>query len=136
MVTKVIARGVALFLLLFNGIAAIFGGWQLIAHPDGSSIKLSLDYISGSPFDNYLLPGVMLFISNGVFGFFVLFCTLGEIKNYPRLILIQGIILFAWILVQILMVREINSLHIALGSIGILLILSGRILMRSKHNHH
>ena len=136
MAMKVIVRGIALFLLLFNGIAAIFGGWQLIAHPDGSSLKLPLEYIRRSPFDNYLIPGVILFISNGVFCFFVLFCTLGQVKNYPRLILIQGIILIAWILVQILLVSEINSLHIVLGSIGILLILSGRILMKSKRNHH
>jgi len=132
---KVIVRGVALLLLLFNGIAATFGGWQLMAHPDGSSLKLSLDFIRRSPFDSYLIPGVILFISNGVFNFFVLLYTLRQIKNYSRLILIQGIILIAWILIQTLMVREINSLHIALGSIGILLILSGIILMKSKRAH-
>ena len=132
---KVIVRGVALLLLLFNGIAATFGGWQLMAHPDGSSLKLSLDFIRRSPFDSYLIPGVILFISNGVFDFFVLLCTLRQIKNYSRLILMQGIILIAWILIQTLMVRETNSLHIALGSIGILLILSGIILMKSKRAH-
>lgn len=28
-------------LLLFNGIGALYGGWNLMMHPDGSSIELT-----------------------------------------------------------------------------------------------
>lgn len=40
---RIFLKSAAVLLLLFNGTGALFGGWQLIAHPDGSSLQLTLD---------------------------------------------------------------------------------------------
>ena len=43
-----------------------------MAHPDGSSIQLSMEWLNPTPFTSYLLPGLVLFIFNGLMSFFVL----------------------------------------------------------------
>ena len=58
-------------LLLFNGVGALFGGWSLIVHPDGSGLQLSMDWLRHTPFPDYLIPGVILFIANGLFSVYV-----------------------------------------------------------------
>jgi ABC-type proline/glycine betaine transport system permease subunit len=62
----------AALLLLFNAIGALFGGWNLITHPDGSSLQMSLDFLKKTPFHTYLIPGIILFVANGLFSIFVL----------------------------------------------------------------
>jgi len=90
---KMLFKILASLLLLFNGIGAIYGGWNLITHPDGSSFQMSLEYLKYSPFDDYLISGIILFIANGVFSFFVVSVIVFKIKNYAWLIIIQGVIL-------------------------------------------
>ena len=71
----------AAFLLLFNGVGALYGGWNLIAHPDGSSIDLSMSWLKHTPFQNYRIPGIILFIANGLCSIFVLTTLLLKFKR-------------------------------------------------------
>jgi hypothetical protein len=118
-------RTMSIILLLFNLIGAFYGGINLMLHPDGSSIKLSLDLLQYTPFDNYFIPGVILLSANGLFCAFVLFNVLKNSSTYGRLIIAQGIILTGWIIIQILLIRVIFILHFILGAVGILLIILG-----------
>lgn len=54
------------FLLLFNAIGAFYGSYMLIADPAGVEIGLPPGMLEGSPFHNYLIPGVALLLVNGV----------------------------------------------------------------------
>jgi amino acid permease len=69
---KAFLKILTVLLLLFNGIGAIYGGGNLILHPDGSSIELSPDWLKHTPFRDYLIPGIILFIANGLLSVFVL----------------------------------------------------------------
>src|SRR6266498_5301596 len=97
----------ASLLLFVNGIGAIYGGWNLITHPDGSSIELSLQFLKHTPFNDYFTPGIILFIANGLFSLFVLATIIFHFKNYAGYIIAQGVILTGWIIIQIIMIREI-----------------------------
>jgi hypothetical protein len=88
----------ATILLLFNGIGALYGGWNLITHPDGSSLQLSLQLLENTPFRNYLIPGIILFITNGLFSLLSLMILLLRLKNYEWFVVIQGLILCGWII--------------------------------------
>lgn len=114
-------------LLLFNGIGAIYGGGNLIFHPDGSSIHLSEELLKQTPFTNYLIPGIILFIANGLYSFAVLVALLLNLRSYPWMVIAQGVILTGWIIIQILLIRTVYFLHIILGGVGIALILLGWI---------
>jgi len=51
-------------LLAFN---AIYGGGSLIIAPDGTLLGLKKEWISGTPFPDFLIPGVLLFLFMGIF---------------------------------------------------------------------
>ena len=53
-------------LLIFLGLGALFGGGALILSPSGELLKMPLSLLKGSPFPNYLIPGIILFIVLGV----------------------------------------------------------------------
>jgi len=59
------ARKGLLFLLLFLGMSALVGGSGLVADPSGAAIGLPLDLLRGSPFGDYLVPGLVLLIVLG-----------------------------------------------------------------------
>lgn len=50
-----------LFVLLFTGVGALAGGFLLIIDPTGKAMGFSLKLLHGSPFSNYLIPGLLLF---------------------------------------------------------------------------
>src|SRR5687768_14853194 len=99
-------------LLFFNGIGAIYGGWNLIIHPDGSSIQLSMSWLEHTPFQDYLIPGIILFIANGILSFFTLIALIFNFKNFPFYVIGQGIILSIWIIIQIVLIRTVYFLHL------------------------
>jgi len=116
--------------LLFNGIGALYGGWNLMLYPDGSSIQLSMDWLRHTPFVDYRIPGFILFIANGLLSAFASIALLLNIKQSPWLVIAQGAILTGWILVQILLIQTIYFLHFICVSVGIALIIVGWILVR------
>lgn len=87
---KIILKIFVSLLLLFNGIGAVYGGWNLMTHPDGSSLQMSVAYLEHSPFNDYFIPGIILFIANGLCSFIVLATILFNLKDYPWFIIAQG----------------------------------------------
>jgi hypothetical protein len=122
-------------LLVFNGTGALYGGGNLILHPDGSSIQLSAHWLEHTPFPNYLIPGIVLFIANGLFSLYVLICLLVNNRHYPWLVIAQGVILSGWIIIQVLLIRTVYFLHIILGLVGVALMLLGRLQMKKAGIH-
>lgn len=125
-------RIISILLLLFNGIGAIYGGWLFVIDPSGEKIGMSLSYLQDSPFTNYFIPGIILFVFNGLSSFIITMFVIFKWKYYNRLIVLQGIILIIWLIVQIAMIDLIYFLHFIMGTIGVLLIASGTILSRKK----
>ena len=121
-------------LLIINGMGALYGGLNLIVYPNGNSLQLPLEYLQHSPFNNYFIPGVILFVMNGLSSLFICVAILLDSKRYAILILMQGCILACWIFIQILMLQSVNSLHLAVGITALLLMLCGQILLKSVHH--
>lgn len=123
----------AIILLFFNGIGAIYGGWNLIIHPDGSSIELSSDWLNTTPFQNYLVPGIVLFVCNGLFSLFVILAILVKSRYAPYLTIAQGMILCGWLVIQMLLIRTVYFLHAIMGFTGLALIYLGwRAIIQPK----
>lgn len=123
---------IASVLLLFNGIGALFGGWSLIIHPDGSGLQLSMDWLRHTPFSDYLIPGIILFFANGLFSVFVFVSILIPLRGYPVLIMTQGAILTGWIVIQMALIRTVDFLHVLFGSIGIVLFILGWMVFQYR----
>ena len=122
---KNLLRIFASFFLLLNGIGAVVGGYKLFTAPDGHSMQLSLSLLKHSPFTDYFIPGIILFISNGLLSLAILPAVIFEVKNYPRLVTLQGAILAGWIAIQVILLQTLATLHIIWGGIGIVLMSIG-----------
>jgi hypothetical protein len=126
-----IFRIIAIFLLFFNAVSALFGGWALMSDPSGETLELPLRFLEHSPFENFLVPGIILFVTNGLFSLLFAVMALLRFMNYSWLVIFQGFILVVWLIIQIIMIREFYApLHILYFSIAMMLIASGWILAR------
>ena len=128
----ILLRSTVVVLLLFNGVGALFGGWNLITHPDGGTLQLSLHWLEHTPFRDYFVPGLILFTANGLLSTLALGCLFFSIKKHELLIAGQGMILTGWILIQVILIRTFHPFHFILGSVGITLFISGYALWRLR----
>ena len=126
-----IFRIIAIILLLFNAISALLGGWGLMSDPSGETLEMPLRFLDHSPFEDFLVPGIILFITNGLFSLLFAVMALLKFMNYSWLVIFQGFILVGWLIIQIIMIREFyGPLHVLYLSVGLLLISTGWILAR------
>jgi hypothetical protein len=71
------ARNIHLFLLAFLGLSAFGGGAALIISPSGKLLGgLPLSILQNSPFNNFLIPGIILFVVLGLFPSLLIFALL------------------------------------------------------------
>jgi hypothetical protein len=122
---------ISIILLLLNGIGAFYGSYHLITDPTGSSLQLPKSYLDKSPFESYQIPGIILFIAIGLFSFLALFLLLFNHRNANQFIMLQGIILTGWILVQVLLIQIFYPpLHLTFLLIGLTLFICGYYLRK------
>jgi len=76
--SKKTARNVLLILLALLGLGAVYGGGTLIISPSGDLLGMPLSMLDHSPFNNFLIPGIILFTILGIVPIGV---TLALIKN-------------------------------------------------------
>jgi hypothetical protein len=58
---------ILIFLLVFLGLNAAVAGGTFIVAPDGHLIQMPLSNLKNSPFSNFLVPGILLFLFVGLF---------------------------------------------------------------------
>ena len=125
-----------LILLFFLGISALFGSYYLITDPTGESLQMPPSLLDSMPFENYLIPGTLLLIVNGIPALLIAFLTLFKVKYYAYLRVIQGIILIIWLTSELII--NINLFypltHITYYLIGSALIFLGLKLRKSVEN--
>jgi len=95
----------------------------MISNPDGGILKLSLNLLEGTPFKNFLIPGILLAI---IVGGINLLAVLHNIKHQPNRYnwaLAGGITISGWIIGQMIVIHSVHWLHILYLGIGILIIL-------------
>ena len=129
-------RIIALILLFFLALNAIGGSLFLIADPSGKAIQIPIKLLQGTPFNDYLIPGIILLIAIGFLSLAVAILIILKIKKYPWFIILQGCVLIGWLTVELILNIEFFSpiLHYQLYTIGILLIVSGFIIKNRGSN--
>lgn len=125
------AAGYALgALMLFQGVSGLYGGAALVLDPTGRSLGLPLAYLEGTPFGDYLLPGLVLLF---VLGLFPCLVFAGWLRGYAWATgasVLVGAALVAWILIQIALIgyqsRPPLQLIYGLAGAGILVLALGQ----------
>jgi len=126
-----------LFLLFFQGISAIPSGLMLVLDPTGGRMQMPLSMLKGSPFPNFLIPGLILCIVLGLGAFVVLACLLSrpDWAWAERLNPIKGqhwtwaasaafgLALMIWITVQVLMIGLGAFIQVLYFGVGLAILL-------------
>ena len=93
-----------LLLLLFQGVSAAAGGYGLLADPSGAAVGLPPELLRGSPFPDYLVPGLVLLIVLGAGPLLAAYGVWTRRRWAWLSSSVVGIALVIWIGVQILVV--------------------------------
>jgi hypothetical protein len=123
-------------LLFFLGMGGIISGALLFAAPDGHLVGFSSAMLEGSPFSNYLIPGVILFLFVGVYQIFVGYSMLTHPGwHWPNKInpsrgyhwawaasWAAGVIQLIWIAVETALLGYVSALQPIIVAWGIVLI--------------
>jgi hypothetical protein len=89
---------------LFNGGSGLLGGIMLMRDPSGQFLQMDQAMLSTTPFANFLIPGIVLFIFVGLGNIVGFVLTLLK-KGRPGLIgLLFGAVLMIWIVVQVVLI--------------------------------
>ncbi|WP_420153374.1 hypothetical protein [Siphonobacter sp.] len=86
---------------------------------------MSTRLLEHSPFSDFLIPGVLLLLVNGLSSLWISWIVIQRKINYQRFIVLQGLLLIGWILIQVLLIREVSWLHYSFGGLGMVLIGAG-----------
>ena len=126
-----------IILQLLLSLGALVSGALMIAVPDGSLMNMPASMLQYSPFSNFLIPGIILFLFNGCFPLAVAYSLWQKPTwRWPDTInpfkqrhwswassLAAGVILLIWIVVEMLMLQSIAFLQVVYLIWGGLLIL-------------
>ncbi len=115
---------ILLALIFFQGISGLYGGGALVLDPTGGTMKMPLNLLDGSPFNTYLIPGLILFVVLGMFPIIVLFGLLRRNVWAWRGALLVSVALIIWIGVEIAMIgyHADPPLQLIYGLVGVVLL--------------
>ena len=111
-----VAQGVIQMLV---GISAMVSGAMLAAYPSGELLQAPLEMLRGSPFSDFLVPGIILFMINGVGQFLAGIFTLRRHPLAAHAGVVFGIALMIWIFVQVNMISGGHILQYSYFFIGV-----------------
>lgn len=131
------------FLHLVVSLNALVGGGALILDPSGSLMGLKPEWLQNTPFNSYLVPGLILFTLNGILPLFALTSLLlkpnwhwaNRFNIYAdkywawTYSLFVGLILITWIIVQVVLTHYfwLQPVFIVMGLLIIIFTLMPRV---------
>ena len=114
-------------------VGALPVGYLFIAHPDGSALGMNIEMLANSPFSDFLIPGIALFLFNGIYHLIsAILCFLHN--NFaPYFAAIAGIGLIIWILAQVYALGLNSYLQPVYFAVGFSELLLSLILIKRKY---
>ncbi|HNW72913.1 MAG TPA: hypothetical protein PKN44_04745 [Bacteroidales bacterium] len=133
-------------LLAIQSLGGLFGGIALVLSPSGAILRLPVSTLDGSPFTDFLIPGLILLFLLGVlpgilvyaliakpgwkfFGIFNIYHGIHWAWTYS---LYLGIMLVIWILMEIIWI-EYDILQTIYGMIGVVIMILCLLPATMKH---
>lgn len=123
--------GLAL-LQAFIGVGAVAGGFMLIWDPSGAAMGIPVSLLEGSVFLDFFIPGFFLFTVNGLGSLAGAYLTFTRNRWAGPVAAALGLILMAWIVIQVSIFQGYNWMHVLYFALGLLEALLGVLLTRGR----
>ncbi len=106
-------------LCLVVAVTAIAGGIGLVARPDGSLMNASPSLLRATPFPDFLIPGLLLFVVIGLGNLVAGIAAARDLPSARTLGFLAGVALATWIVAEMILLRTANALQLAYLAVGI-----------------
>ena len=117
-------KSILFFLVSFIAITTTLAGLLMISNPNGQILNLSTSLLEGTPFKNFLVPGILLLTIVGSVNLLAVFHNMQRDPNRYNWALAGGIAVSVWIVGQMIMIQSVGWLHVVFLVIGIMIILT------------
>lgn len=112
-------------LVLFQGASGIVGGTGLIIDPSGELLNIPITWLKGSPFPDYLIPGIIL---ASILGIYPLIAFIGLLRRHDWAVTATrnlGFALIIWIATEIIVIgyQAEPPLQLIYGILGLIILL-------------
>ncbi|WP_051205313.1 hypothetical protein [Salinimicrobium xinjiangense] len=111
-----------------NGLSALLGGYMLIDDPTGESLALDAQWLQNTPFPNYLIPGIVLFLLIGITNVWGMWLTFNRKTKRAAFGTVFGLILMGWIIGQVIWIGYKDFLQPLYFTTGLLQTFAGLAL--------
>ncbi len=116
----------------FIGLGALGGGFMLVRDPSGSALELPMSLLEGSPFPDFLIPGMFLLAVNGVGSMIGAGLSFTRRRYAQEIAIVLGAILVAWIVIQVVIISSFHWLHVLYFIFGIAELWIGLYIRRQR----
>jgi uncharacterized membrane protein len=116
----------------FIGLGALGGGFMLVRDPSGSALGLPMSFLEGSPFPDFLIPGMFLLAVNGVGSVIGASLSFTRRRYAQEIAIVLGAILVAWIVIQVVIISSFNWLHVLYFILGVVELGIGLYIRRRR----
>jgi hypothetical protein len=111
----------AIAFLALLGLGALAGGLALVSRPDGSVMQFDVALLAGSPFADFLVPGLVLGGLFGIGSLVVVVLGVQRSRLAPFLAFAIGCAQMIWIVVELAIIRELSFLHPTMFAVGLVI---------------
>ena len=111
--------------LLFQGLSGLVGGIGLVADPSGALFQFPASWLDGSPFRDYLIPGLILLVVLGAGPLIALVAVWRKLPWARRAAQLVGVALIVWIAVEVVVIgyQPEPPLQLIYEGVGLLILL-------------
>lgn len=114
-----------LFILVaFVALTSVISGLIMMSDPEGVILNMPVSLLQGTPFRDFLIPGIILATVVGGINLLAVAYNLNRHPSRYNWALAGGLVISGWIVIQMLLIQMVNWLHFLYLGIGILIMLT------------
>jgi hypothetical protein len=114
------------------GITALLGGGALVVWADGRMLQMSVKLLAGSPFSDFLLPGVILYGAVGVHNLIACFVVAKREQGAEVISFFAGATLLIWLVAESTFVGASHWLQLGYGALALLVVADAIWIRRTR----
>ena len=112
-------------LIILSSIVAVLAtiiGFMMMAVPDGSMINQNVAILKSTSFQDFKLPGIILFLTVGLCNLLAVFYLFVNHKSKFNWSIIGGMLLITWIIAQFMLIDTSRWVDVIALTIGALIV--------------
>jgi hypothetical protein len=125
-------RTTMLVLLFFLGISALGGATPMLIDPSGEMMGIPPELLAHSPFENFLIPAIILAVFNGILSLLFALMVIKGHRLQAWMVMFQGCVLTIWLIAEVIMGLFSRAFTIPYLIIATALIAGGFLMRLSK----